>query len=61
MVEAVNHPHYASNFRIISIKVFQHLGMLWKDIWVHPYTDRRPVRVGVFSEKLGYGQAQVML
>jgi len=38
IVEAVNHPtlHHTSIIHVY--KVFEHLHMLWKGIWVHPYT-----------------------
>ncbi len=37
-VEAVNHPtlHHTSIIHVY--EVFEHLHMLWKGIWVHPYT-----------------------
>ena len=38
IVEAVNHPtlHHTSIIHVY--EVFEHLHMLWKGIWVHPYT-----------------------
>ncbi len=33
-------------------KVFQHLDMLWMDIWVHPYSGI-PVQVGVIFWEVG--------
>ena len=38
-VEAVNHPTTQHHSSIIHVyEVFEHLHMLWKGIWVHPYT-----------------------
>jgi len=38
IVEAVNHPtlHHTSIIHVY--EVFEHLHILWKGIWVHPYT-----------------------
>jgi hypothetical protein len=38
IVEAVIHPtlHHTSIIQVY--EVFEHLHMLWKGIWVHPYT-----------------------
>jgi len=39
-------------------KVFQHLGMLWMGIWVHPYTVT-PVQVrGGFKDEWGRAEPQ---
>ena len=37
-VEAVNHPTLYHTSIIHVYEVFEHLHMLWKGIWVHPYT-----------------------
>jgi hypothetical protein len=38
IVEAINHPilHHKSIIHVY--EVFEHLHILWKVIWVHPYT-----------------------
>ena len=38
IVEAVNHPTLHHTSIIHAYEVFEHLHMLWKGIWVHPYT-----------------------
>ena len=38
IVEAINHPTLQHTSRIHVYEVFEHLHMLWKGIWVHPYT-----------------------
>ena len=38
IVEAVNHPTLHHTSVIHAYEVFEHLHMLWKGIWVHPYT-----------------------
>ena len=37
-VEAVNYPTLCHTSIIHAYEVFEHLHMLWKGIWVHPYT-----------------------
>ena len=37
-VEAVNHPTLHHTSILYAYEVFEHLHMLWKGIWVHPYT-----------------------
>ncbi len=37
-VEAVNHPTLHPTSIVHVHEVFEHLHMLWKSIWVHPYT-----------------------
>jgi hypothetical protein len=37
-LEAVNHPTLLVRSILDVLKVFEHLHMLWMDIWVHPYT-----------------------
>ncbi len=47
MVEA-SKPHRLHSTSISYIyNVFQHLDMLWLDMWVHPYTDTMPLKMGV--------------
>ena len=38
IVEAVNNPTLHHTSTIHAYEVFEHLYMLWKGIWVHPYT-----------------------
>ena len=38
IVEAVNHPTVHHTSIIHAYEVFEHLHMMWKGIWVHPYT-----------------------
>ncbi len=37
-VEAVNNPTLYHTSTIHVYEVFEHLHMLWKGIWMHPYT-----------------------
>ncbi len=52
IVEAVNHPtlHHTSIIHVY--EVFEQLHMLWKGIWVHPYTGMM-VQVGAKIWKIG--------
>ena len=38
IVEAVNHPTLHHTSIIHAYEVFEHLHLLWKGIWMHPYT-----------------------
>ncbi len=53
MVEA-SKPHRLHPTSISYIyNVFKHLDMLWVDIWMHPYTDIMPLKVGVDFGDIG--------
>ena len=56
-VEAVNHPtlHHTSIRHVY--EVFEHLYMLWRGIWVHPYTVIT-IEGGANFGKLGSGGAK---
>ncbi len=60
IVEAVIHPtlHHTSIIHVYD--VFEHLHMLWKGIWVHPYTVMM-VQGGANFGKVGSGRAKTTL
>ena len=61
IVEAVNHPtlHHTSIIHVY--EVFEHLHMLWKGIWVHPYTVMMVAGGGANFGNLGSGGAKMTL
>ena len=61
IVEAVNHPTLHHKSIIHVYEVFEHLHMLWKGIWVHPYTVMMVHRGGANFGKLGSGGAKTTL
>ena len=56
-VEAVNHPTLHHTSIIHAYEVFEHLHMLWKGIWVHPYTGMMVQGGGKFW-KIGVWRSQ---